>query len=262
MRALHVALRRVSGATATGLLLLSAAAADPAPAPGRAHPSPHRPPPASAYPPVRPAPSAHRAPPPRVVPRHTWLRGAEHRKAPVRYAHPVRAAFVHHTNSPNGYDCADVPRIIRKVYAAQAGGRHWDDIGYNFLVDRCGTIYEGRAGGAGRPVVGAHAQGFNHHTVGIAAIGVFTDGADVPKPMTDAIAALVAWKLGMADVDPRATVRLVSSNSRSRFPKGTSVRLSAVSGHSDGYSTQCPGAALRAELPAIRKAAARLQGRR
>ncbi|MGW7198828.1 peptidoglycan recognition protein family protein [Streptomyces chryseus] len=254
MRDLRVARRWVPGALVTGLLLLCATAVDPAP--------PRRSGTPAAEDPVHRASSAHRAPPPSVVPREKWLRGTEQRRVRVRYAPPVEAAFVHHTNSPNGYDCADVPRIIRKVYAAQAGGRHWDDIGYNFLVDRCGRIYEGRAGGTGRPVVGAHAQGFNHHTVGIAAIGVFTEGADVPRPMRDAIAALVAWKLGMADVDPRSTVRLVSSNSRSKYPKGTSVRLNAVSGHSDGYSTQCPGAALAAELPAIRNAAARLQGRR
>ncbi|OEJ24147.1 N-acetylmuramoyl-L-alanine amidase [Streptomyces agglomeratus] len=259
MRVLRVALSRGSGATVVGLMLLCAAAVGPAASPLRADRDPNRAGDGTTR--AQRAGSAHPAPQPAVVPREKWLKGAKHRRAPVRYADPVEAAFIHHTNSPNDYDCADVPGIIREVYAAQAGGRHWDDIGYNFLVDRCGTVYEGRAGGTGRAVVGAHAQGFNHHTVGIAAIGVFTAGVPVPKPMTDAIAAVVAWKLGMSDVDPRSMVRLVSSNSLSRFPKGTSARLHAVSGHSDGYSTQCPGAALAAELPAIRKAAARLQGR-
>jgi hypothetical protein len=170
--------------------------------------------------------------------------------------------FVHHTDSPNGYDCADVPRIIRYLYAGQAGARQWDDIGYNFLVDRCGTVYEGRAGSTDRAVVGAHTQGFNVGTTGIAAIGTFTAGVPVPKAMTDAIAAVAAWKLGLADIDPRAPVRLVSTNSRSKYAAGTPGTFTAVSGHADGFWTACPGAALMSRLPEIRQHAAHLQGRR
>ncbi|QCX82897.1 N-acetylmuramoyl-L-alanine amidase (plasmid) [Streptomyces sp. YIM 121038] len=180
---------------------------------------------------------------------------------PVRYGGPVVAVFVHHTDSPNGYDCADAPRIIRALAAGQTGARLFDDIGYNFLVDRCGTIYEGRAGGVDRSVVGAHTQGFNHRTAGVAAIGTFTAGTPVPPPMAEAIAALAAWKLGLMDVDPRLRAQLVSSNSLSRFPVGTRATFDAVAGHTDGYTTSCPGAALRAQLPAIRERAAQLQGR-
>jgi hypothetical protein len=79
--------------------------------------------------------------------------------------------------------------------------------------------------------------------------------------MTDAIARVAAWKLGLADIDPRARVSLVSSNGRSRYQAGTTATLLAVSGHNDGYPTNCPGASLSAELPAIRESAARLQGR-
>ncbi|MCI3929019.1 peptidoglycan recognition protein family protein [Streptomyces sp. AN091965] len=207
------------------------------------------------------APTAHRAARPPIVPRAEWLGDTGETGPPVRYGGPVIAVFVHHTDSPNGYDCADAPRIIRALAAGQTGARLFDDIGYNFLVDRCGTIYEGRAGGVDRPVVGAHTQGFNHRTAGIAALGTFTAGTPVPRPMTEAIAALTAWKLGLADVDPRLRAQLVSSNSLSRFPVGTRAEFDAVAGHTDGYTTSCPGAALRAELPAIRERAARLQGR-
>lgn len=199
---------------------------------------------------------------PPIVPRSTWLRSADpHRQPPPRYDDRVVAVFVHHTDSPNGYDCADVPRIIGDLYAGQTGAKQWDDIGYNFLVDRCGTIYEGRAGGVDRPVTGAHAQGFNHRTAGIAAIGTFTAGVPVPKAMTDAIARLAAWKLGLGGVDPRGTVRLVSSNSLSRYPKGSTAVLPTIAGHDDGFMTSCPGAALAARLPEIRADAARYQGR-
>ncbi|MDR6973420.1 hypothetical protein J2X68_000089 [Streptomyces sp. 3330] len=210
---------------------------------------------------ARPA-AVHPAVRPPVVPRSVWLDDlARHAQPPPRYDDKVVAVFVHHTDSPNGYACADAPRIIRYLYAGQTGARDWDDIGYNFLVDRCGTIYEGRAGGVDRPVTGAHTQGFNHRTAGIAALGTFTAGVPVPQAMVDAIAALAAWKLGLSGVDPRAKVRLTSSNSRSRYAAGATATLPALAGHKDGYMTSCPGAALAARLPEIREAAARLQGR-
>ncbi|WP_371671994.1 peptidoglycan recognition protein [Streptomyces sp. NBC_00289] len=206
--------------------------------------------------------SRHTAARPRIVPRSAWAGDDARDRPPPRYDDKVVAVFVHHTDSPNGYACADVPRIIRYLAAGQTGARQWDDIGYNFLVDRCGTIYEGRAGGIDRPVTGAHTQGFNHRTSGIAALGTFTAGVPVPRAMTDAIAALAAWKLGLTGVDPRSRVKLVSSNSHSRFASGTSATLPTLAGHDDGYMTSCPGAALSARLPEIRERAARLQGRR
>ncbi|MGW5634900.1 peptidoglycan recognition protein family protein [Streptomyces sp. NPDC003832] len=221
-----------------------------------------RPDPAAARPQAARHAVGHTAARPAVVPRSQWLDADTRREQPPpRYDDRVVAVFVHHTDSPNGYDCADAPRIIRYLYAGQTGSRDWDDIGYNFLVDRCGTIYEGRAGGIARPVTGAHTQGFNHRTAGIAALGTFTAGAEVPRAMTDSIAALAAWKLGLSDTDPRARVRLVSSNNYSRYPKGVSATLPAIAGHQDGYMTSCPGAALAARLPEIRDRAARFQGR-
>ncbi|MFF7964108.1 peptidoglycan recognition protein [Streptomyces sp. NPDC007903] len=208
------------------------------------------------------APVAHHAPRPPILPRSAWLdRATLRRQPPPRYDDRVVAVFVHHTDSPNDYDCADAPRIIRSLYSGQTGARHWDDIGYNFLVDRCGTIYEGRAGGADRAVTGAHSQGFNHGSAGIAALGTFTAGASVPTAMTDAIAALAAWKLGPSDTDPRARVRLTSTSDLSRYHSGTPATLPAIAGHDTAYRTTCPGAALTATLPAIRAEAARLQGR-
>jgi uncharacterized protein with LGFP repeats len=211
--------------------------------------------------PVAARPAAHTAPEPHVLPRSTWLKDAAHHQPPPRYDDRVVAVFVHHTDSPNDYDCADAPGIIQSLYAGQTDNRHWDDIGYNFVVDRCGTIYEGRAGGVDRPVTGAHTQGFNHRTAGIAALGTFTAGVDVPKAMTDSIAAIAAWKLGESDVDPRSEAHLVSSNSLSRYPKGTRAALPALSGHNEGYATTCPGVALSVRLPEVRRLAAHLQGR-
>ncbi|MFG3497536.1 peptidoglycan recognition protein [Streptomyces sp. NPDC047886] len=198
---------------------------------------------------------------PAIVPRSAWHAEAVSSAPAARYAARVKAAVIHHTSTPNGYDCATVPVTLRELYAGHAHGRHWDDIGYNFLVDACGTIYEGRAGGVDRPVIGAHAKGFNEGTVGIAAIGTFTEGTTVPEPMLDAIARLVAWKLGSRGPDPRGEVALVSTNDESRYPKGTKALLPVVGGHTDGYPTRCPGAALYAKLPDVSARAARLQRR-
>lgn len=205
--------------------------------------------------------TSYTAPRPAIEPRAHWLGDAARAQPRPRYDDRVAAVFVHHTDSPNGYDCADAPRIIRDLYTGQTGNRDWDDIGYNFVVDRCGTIYEGRAGGVERAVTGAHTQGFNHRTAGIAALGTFTEGMPVPQPMIRSIAALSAWKLGLSGTDPRSDVRLVSSNGLSRYAAGSTARLPALAGHNDGYMTSCPGAALHARLPEIRELAARLQGR-
>jgi hypothetical protein len=97
--------------------------------------------------------------------------------------------------------------------------------------------------------------------LGDAALGTFTAGVPVPDALTDAIAALAAWKLGPTDTDPRAEVTLVSSNGLSRYAAGATATLPAVAGHDEGYQTSCPGAALTVRLPDIRDQAARLQGR-
>ncbi|MBA2948532.1 peptidoglycan recognition protein family protein [Streptomyces himalayensis] len=256
MRVLRIVLCCVPGAVAFALLVLCAVGVGGHSAsPGRTQTA--RPKSAQG--------AAWTAPRPQIVPRAQWLgQGGQEAfsRPPPRFADRVTAVFVHHTDTPNDYDCADAPRTIRDMYTGQAGARHWDDIGYNFLVDRCGTIYEGRAGSADQPVVGAHTQGFNERTVGVAAIGTFTAGTDVPKVMTDAIAAIAAWKLGLSGIDPRSQVDLVSTNSLSKYPAGTRARFHAVSGHTDGNLTECPGEALMAQLPSIRDAAARMEGRR
>ncbi|MFH8475989.1 peptidoglycan recognition protein [Streptomyces sp. NPDC018000] len=198
---------------------------------------------------------------PTIVLRTQWRADETKRDPYAHYARGVTAIFIHHTDTPNGYDCADVPRTLRNLYTGQTRDNKWGDLGYNFLVDKCGTVYEGRAGGADRPVVGSHTLGFNQGTTGIAAIGTFGRGTHVPAAMEHAIAALAAWKLGLRGIDPTSKVLLTSTNDKSRYAKGTSADFDAISGHRDGYATNCPGEALFARLPAIREIAASLQGR-
>ncbi|MER6189109.1 peptidoglycan recognition protein [Streptomyces cyaneofuscatus] len=197
-------------------------------------------------------------PQPAVVSRQEWHADEGLVREGPQYTGAAKAVFVHHTGNPNDYACEDAPELIRAVQTDHVEKDGWDDIGYNFLVDRCGTIYEGRAGGVGRSVLGAHTKGFNADTVGIAAIGTFGEGTEVPKPMMDALVELAAWKLAPG-IDPLATVELVSTNAESRFDEGQVARLHVISGHRDSYETRCPGDVLYGLLPQMRERVARLR---
>jgi hypothetical protein len=198
------------------------------------------------------------APKPEIVSRAAWHADESLVKEDAVYTGTVKAVFIHHTGHTNGYDCADAPKMLRAMEAAHVRGKGWDDIGYNFVVDRCGTVYEGRAGGVGRSVRGAHTAGFNAHSAGIAALGTFGPGVPVPKALIEGIAKVGAWKLGR-DIDPRGFVRMVSTNDESLYKRGEVIYLHAVAGHRDTYRTYCPGEALYAQLPAIRAETARLR---
>ncbi|WP_410539723.1 peptidoglycan recognition protein [Streptomyces sp. KL2] len=199
------------------------------------------------------------APQPAVVSRKAWRADENLVREEASYTGPVSAVFVHHTGHPNGYDCSDVPRMLRALEADHIEGQGWDDIGYNFVVDRCGTIYEGRGGGIGRPVYGAHTKGFNRNSVGVAALGTFGAGEEVPREVVEAIAEVAAWKL-RPGADPQGRVRLVSTNDESRYDKGESATFDVISGHRDSHRTDCPGQALYDRLPEIRAETTRLRG--
>jgi hypothetical protein len=130
----------------------------------------------------------------------------------------------------------------------------WNDIGYNFLVDKYGQVFEGRGGGIDRNVGGAHAQGFNTGSTGVAVLGTYS-GRDITTATRSSLVKLISWRLDVAHVDPRTTLTFVSYGS-DRFAAGTPVRLRAVSGHRDTAYTSCPGAVLYGRLGEIAKAAA------
>jgi hypothetical protein len=130
----------------------------------------------------------------------------------------------------------------------------WNDIGYNFLVDKYGRIFEGRAGGIDAPVIGAQAQGYNSESTGIANLGTYSSTPASPAAM-QAMASLIAWKLPLHGVPVAGSVTVSShGGSDNRYPAGTPVTLQRISGHRDGDATECPGDALYAQLPALRQA--------
>ncbi|WP_406089593.1 peptidoglycan recognition protein [Kitasatospora purpeofusca] len=202
----------------------------------------------------------HQAPRPEIVTRAGWGADESIREPDFEYTGPVRVVFVHHTATTTEYACSDAPRLVRAIYQYHVQSNGWRDIGYNFLVDRCGTVYEGRAGGTDLPVHGAHTLGFNTDSAGVAAIGTFV--TDVPPAaLLTGVARIAAWKLGLTEQDAAGSTRLVSGSDGSLYPAGTGAVFQAVSGHRDAFNTECPGDALYPKLPELRAEAARLQGR-
>ncbi|WP_437019473.1 N-acetylmuramoyl-L-alanine amidase [Streptomyces sp. enrichment culture] len=198
-------------------------------------------------------------PRPGIVTRRGWGANEGLRESGFRYTKKVKAAFVHHTASGNNYRCSQVPSLIRSIYRYHVKSMGWRDIGYNFLIDKCGKIYEGRAGGVAKPVLGAHTLGFNSNSMGIAVLGSY--GATKPsKSAVEAIARLTAWKLGLYRVNPKGKTYLKSAGSN-LHRKGKKVRLNVISGHRDGFKTECPGRKLYGKLGSARSKAARYQGR-
>jgi hypothetical protein len=191
---------------------------------------------------------------PPILSRRTWGANEEIRRAPPGFAPRVQFALVHHTAGTNNYSRSQSAAIVRGIEIYHVEGNGWNDIGYNFLVDKYGQIFEGRFGGVDKNVIGAHAEGFNTGSVGAAVLGTYNDSAP-PAVARNALANLLAWRLDLAHVDPRSTVTWLSGGNP-RFAPGVPVLLRAVSGHRDAGFTSCPGAALYAQLGAIAQKAA------
>ncbi|MCY1139852.1 N-acetylmuramoyl-L-alanine amidase [Actinoplanes sp. Pm04-4] len=189
-------------------------------------------------------------PHPRIVTRAGWRANEAIVKGPAEYTGPTQVFFVHHTATGNGYSCAQSAGIVRGIQAYQVRSRGWDDIGYNYLIDKCGTVFEGRGGGIARTVLGAHTLGFNANASAIAVIGSY-GGRAVSTRVRTVIAAMAAYKLGAYGNPPAGRV-VVTSGGSERFPAGRKVPLYRISGHRDAGQTACPGNALYAQLPSIR----------
>ncbi|MFI1352635.1 N-acetylmuramoyl-L-alanine amidase [Streptomyces sp. NPDC020898] len=263
--------------TATGEASPSASPTAPTSAPPTVSASPTTPPvttpPATTSAPATsaaPSPTAAPTAPPSIAPkppitsRAGW--GADESmspEAPAYLANGIKAVVVHHTAGSNTYTCAEAPSVIRAVYAYHVDpkGLAWKDIGYNFLVDKCGTIYEGRKGGVDKPVLGAHAFGFNTQTTGVSVLGDYSKVAP-PTAVLNSVARVAAWKLGQYGVSPTGTTTLTAGaagnsqyNPRT-WKLGDQLAFPTIHGHGDGYATECPGTNLHAQLPTIRSYAA------
>jgi hypothetical protein len=242
----RLALRWPAGATALEVVAIDAGSG-PAPAPAGSTATGVRP---------RRVVNESGPPQPEVISRHAWGADEGVRKGPVEFA-PISKLVVHHTVTPN--DDPDPAQTVRAVYAYHTRHNGWNDIGYNFLVDQQGRVYEGRFARvyrpgeaptgedeAGRGVIGAHVKGHNPGTAGIAVLGDYSGGYVPSAPALDAVVRLLAWKAARHGIDPRgASPFTATDGSRRAFPN--------ISGHRDVGQTGCPGGQLYERLPEIRQ---------
>ncbi|MEV7893638.1 N-acetylmuramoyl-L-alanine amidase [Streptomyces cyaneofuscatus] len=198
-------------------------------------------------------------PRPGIVTRKGWGADEKLREKNFAYTKTVKAAFVHHSATGNNYTCKQAPSVLRSIYRYHVKSSGWRDFGYNFAVDKCGNIYEGRAGGVTKAVLGAHTLGFNTNTMGIAVLGSYAS-TNPPAAALTAVSKLTAWKLGLFGRNPKGKITLVSGGSN-KYKAGVKVKMNVISGHRDGFATECPGARLYKKLGKARTSSAKLQGR-
>jgi hypothetical protein len=147
---------------------------------------------------------------------------------------------------------------VRAIYYYHAITQDWGDIGYNFLIDAAGRVYEGRysreyapdavpAGddGRGHGVQAAHARNYNAGTLGIALIGDFEDGPPTVAAR-DALVRMLAWASIRYGLNPHGFGTYVNPVT------GLTIDSSTIAGHRDYNPTACPGGYLYAMLPDVR----------
>ena len=197
--------------------------------------------------------AAQVVPPPPIVTRAEW--GADETLGSRRRSFgEIRKVIVHHTVTPGTDPAAEIRGILK--YHTQSRG--FDDIGYNFVIDRDGVVYEGRwartyedgevhsgEDTSGRGVVGAHASGYNTGSVGIALLGTHTSTGVTDAAMR-ALAATIAWKVGPRDIDPHGRDAYL------KVGDGTTVLFDNIAGHRDVDSTGCPGDGMYVRLAELR----------
>lgn len=184
--------------------------------------------------------------------------GADESKATwgPEYAPEVKAVTVHHTATGNNYKPEDVPAILRSMFQYQAVSNGWGDIGYNLIVDAFGRAWEGRKGGMDRPVIGAHAGGFNTGTAGVALIGNYTSTEPSPEAL-ETMSRFIAYKLGKTGVDPKGEFQL-TGGPNTKFPSKVTITAPRVFPHNFTSATACPGGLLEGQLNTMRGRAAEL----
>jgi N-acetylmuramoyl-L-alanine amidase-like protein len=203
------------------------------------------------------------APQPEIITRAGWGADEGMRKGNPQFA-PISKLVVHHTVTPN--NDPDPAQTVRAIYAYHTRHNGWDDVGYNFLVDQQGRVYEGRwarvyrpgeaptgEDESGRGVIGAHAKAVNPGTAGIALLGDYSGGVVPPGPALDGLVRVLAWKAARHNIDPRGTAPFTAKDGSQRtFPN--------IAGHRDVGETGCPGGRLYERLPEIRQRVAEAMG--
>ena len=193
---------------------------------------------------------------PDVVTRAGWRANETLRCQGTTYDSEVQAAGVHHTAGSNNYSRAESAGIVRGIYDYHARSLGWCDVGYNALVDKYGTIYEGRFGGLDKNVQGAHVGGFNRNTFGISMMGNY-DVAQTTPAMIQSVGEMIGWKAAVAGFDPQGSAPYTPlAFNGSKYTGGRSMTLPNVFAHRDAHNNACPGTYGYAQMGNIKTIAA------
>ncbi len=152
---------------------------------------------------------------------------------PLSYPQNVEKFIIHHTaselkdlNGDRRLDGRDYKDMIRAIYYYHAITRGWGDIGYNYIIDPLGNVYQGRYGG--ERVIGAHARCYNNGSIGISVIGNYAKKS-ISEPAFNALVTLIAEKAKLHNINPEGA----------SFFRGK--RMPNIIGHRDVGNTTCPG---------------------
>ena len=214
-----------------------------------------------AAPAVAPAATTANGLPVAVTTRAEWGANASYMSWDPEYARAGHVV-VHHTAGTNSYSAGQSASIVRGIYYYHAVTLDWGDIGYNFLVDKFGTVFEGRSGSvaapAGRMSIGAHARGVNTGTMGISMMGDYSTVSPSDAQLSS-VGKMAGWFLkraGISDVTGWAGLHVWTTE---RYQAGSTISMPRILGHRDVGYTTCPGNVGYSKLGTIR-AIAKAQG--
>lgn len=149
-------------------------------------------------------------------------------RPPATYTN-VTHLIVHHsagTNISNNWAA-----VVAAIFDYHVNGNGWQDVGYNWLIDPNGILYEGRGGG--EDVRGAHMCGYNNNTMGVCILGNF-NLINASDAAVEKLEQLLAWKACKEKLNPLGSADIYSHPGHMKH----------ISGHKDGCQpgyTECPG---------------------
>jgi hypothetical protein len=149
--------------------------------------------------------------------------------------------IVHHSAGTSSSN--DWPAVVRAIYTLHTQSNGWSDIGYNWLIDANGVIYQGRAWwqNTNDNVLGAHFCGKNSNTMGVCVMGTYSSTSPTESAKAS-LAEILAYKAVERNINPLG----------SGFHAASGLILNNISGHRNGCATECPGTNLYNQLPVIR----------
>lgn len=180
-------------------------------------------------------------PRPPIIMRSAWGAAAGGTCSSPLTGSSTRGVVVHHTAGSNSYSKADAAKIVRGVQAYHVKGHDWCDIGYNFLVDKYGQIFEGRKGGIDRSVRAAHSGNgeVNTYAMGVSLMGNY-DKVQPSAALKTSVVKLVGWRMGTNYMKAKGTYKVAEKN----------LTLNLIAGHRNVVGTACPGKYVYAWLSA------------